>query len=91
MGTPLGETLAQLDQAPTLRDLSAYELLHGQGETSDPARQRLLALETLASQCEALAAMDFTFLFDPARDLFSTGFNIIERRRDNSFYDRGFA
>ncbi len=31
--------------------------------------------------------MDFTFLFDPARDLFSIGFNVTERRRDTSFYD----
>ncbi len=38
-------------------------------------------------QCEELAAMDFTYLFDSARDLFSIGFNVTERRRDNSFYD----
>jgi hypothetical protein len=56
-------------------------------EASDHARQRLLALETLAKQCDELAAMDFTFLFDPARDLFSIGFNVTERRRDASFYD----
>ncbi len=56
-------------------------------EASDRARQRLLTLETLAQQGVELAAMDFTFLFDPARDLFSTGFNVTERRRDTSFYD----
>jgi cyclic beta-1,2-glucan synthetase len=31
--------------------------------------------------------MDFTFLFDPARKLFSIGFNVTERRRDASYYD----
>ena len=56
-------------------------------EAGDHARQRLLALETLAKQCDELAAMDFTFLFDPARDLFSIGFNVTERRCDASFYD----
>ena len=56
-------------------------------EASDHARQRLLALENLARQCDELAAMDFTFLFDPARDLFSIGFNVTERRCDASFYD----
>jgi hypothetical protein len=56
-------------------------------EAGDHARQRLLALETLAAQSDEMAAMDFTFLFDPARDLFSTGFNVSERRCDNSFYD----
>jgi cellobiose phosphorylase len=56
-------------------------------EASDRARQRLLALETLAKQSDELAAMDFSFLFDPARDLFSIGFNVTERRCDPSFYD----
>ncbi len=56
-------------------------------EASDHARQRLLALETLARQSDELAAMDFTFLFNPERHLFSTGFNVTERRRDTSFYD----
>jgi cellobiose phosphorylase len=56
-------------------------------QAGDHARQRLLALETLARQSDELAAMDFTFLFDSARDLFSTGFNVTERRCDASFYD----
>jgi cellobiose phosphorylase len=56
-------------------------------EASTRARQRLLELESLATQCDALASMDFTFLFDPARDLFSIGFNVTERRCDTSFYD----
>jgi hypothetical protein len=38
------------------------------------ARERLRALEALAAQCDAFAAaMDFTFLLDPARELFTTG------------------
>jgi cyclic beta-1,2-glucan synthetase len=57
-------------------------------EASDRARQRLLALETLAKQSDELAAaMDFTFLFDSTRDLFSIGCNVTERRCDTSFYD----
>ena len=51
------------------------------------AGRRLRSLEALARQCDELAMMDFTFLFDPARDLFSIGFNVAERRLDNSFYD----
>ncbi len=115
----LGETFAQLDGAPTLREVSQFdhslcpviegvlgalpsepaahagdeerqalaELVRRLNEASDHARQRLLALETLARQCEKLAVMDFTFLLDKARDLFSTGFNVTERRSDTSFYD----
>jgi cyclic beta-1,2-glucan synthetase len=116
--TRLEEKLAQLDQTPTLREISQFdqslcplieaaledlpaepaqspagrraqltELLRGLREASDHARQRLLALETLARQSDELAAMDFTFLFDPARALFSVGFNVTERLRDTSYYD----
>ena len=56
-------------------------------EASDRARQRMLALETLARQSSEFAAMDFNFLFDPARKLFSIGYNVTERRLDASFYD----
>ena len=116
--TRLEEKLAQLDQAPTLREISQFdqslcplieaalqdlpaepaqsptgrrtqltELLRCLREASDHARQRLLALEALARQSDELAAMDFTFLFDPARALFSVGFNVTERRCDTSYYD----
>jgi cellobiose phosphorylase len=99
----LGEKLAQLDQPQTLRELANIEqslrpliedngpghaeLLRCLHEASERARQRLRALEALALQSEKMAAMDFTFLFDPARDLFSIGFNVSERRCDTSFYD----
>ena len=56
-------------------------------EASSRARQRILTLETLARQSNELADVDFTFLFDPARELFSVGFNVTERRYDASFYD----
>ena len=93
---------AQLDQALTLREVSRLdqslgplmeagdgdaELARCLREAGEHARQRLLALEALAKQCDELAAMDFAFLFNPARDLFSTGFNVTERRFDNGFYD----
>lgn len=56
-------------------------------EAGDRAGQRLLELEALAGLCDELAAMDFTFLFDPGRDLFTIGINVSESRRDASFYD----
>ena len=51
------------------------------------AAQRMQTLDVLAKQSDELAAMDFTFLFDSARDLFSIGFNVRENRPDNSYYD----
>ena len=94
----LEEKLIQLNQTPSLREVTTLEQTSGSlitepelarclREAGDHARQRLLVLETLALQCDELAAMDFTFLLDPARDLFCTGFNVTERRCDTSFYD----
>ncbi len=94
--------LGQLDQTPTLRELAKLDqslcalIEKGVGPTefsrsvregSEHARERLVALETLAIQSEGLAAMDFTLLFDRARDLFSIGYNVSERRCDASYYD----
>lgn len=56
-------------------------------ESCDRANQRLDSLEALAKQCDELAAMDFTFLFDSSRELFSVGFNVAAYRCDDSFYD----
>ncbi len=98
-----GENFAEPDEAFTLRELATCDqslaplsagevddagLARGLREAGERARQRLLTLEAVAAQCDGLAAaMDFTFLFDPARDLFSTGFNVSERRSDTGFYD----
>jgi cyclic beta-1,2-glucan synthetase len=57
------------------------------GEAAAHARARLLELETLARQCDGFAAMDFGLLFDSARNLFSIGLNVVDRRLDASFYD----
>ncbi len=98
----LEQQLAALDQAPTLRELAnlsksespppahesgAVEFARCLDEAGHHAQRRLLALENLAKECDALAGMDFAFLFDPARELFCTGFNVTERRRETGFYD----
>jgi cyclic beta-1,2-glucan synthetase len=117
--TRMSGKLAQLDQAPTLRQVSELEQslcplleqalqalsvepassrkpeeeaalaqwLRLVREGSSHASQRILALETLARHTAELAEMDFGFLFDPARELFSVGFNVTESRLDASFYD----
>lgn len=56
-------------------------------EAAKQAEQRLEELENLALQSDGMAAMDFTFLFNPSRELFSIGFNVPEGRLDASFYD----
>ena len=90
------ENFAHLFESPSLREISLVDQTAGPlvGPWSDylavasaRARDRLLALETLARQSDELAVMDFTFLFDQSRDLFSIGFNVSEGRRDSAFYD----
>ena len=82
--------MSQLDQTPgPLKEAMARstEWSRCLREASSHARQSLRVLEDLARQCDELAAMDFTFLYDPVRDLFSIGFNVAEYRCDASFYD----
>ena len=94
-------TLARLDAGLTLGALAAWAEPGDAPLTADEdaalarclhvaaerARERLLQLAALAEQSDAFAAMDFTFLFDPERNLFTTGFNVSERRHDTGFYD----
>ena len=90
--------IAPLSQMPTLRELANSELPtaptesavgppQGLRDAASRARERLVTIESFARRCEEMAAMDFTFLVDPARELFVTGFNVAERRCDTGFYD----
>ncbi len=45
------------------------------------------ALEALAVRCAEFARVDFDFLHDENRSLFTIGYNVTERRRDAGFYD----
>ena len=51
------------------------------------AQARVDELESLAQRCDALARMDFTVLYEPARELFSIGYNVGQHRLDTSCYD----
>jgi hypothetical protein len=51
------------------------------------ARTRIAAIEGLALQCDALARMDYDFLFDEKRHLLAIGYNVGEHRRDAGYYD----
>src|SRR5579864_9059581 len=65
-----------MDQLPTLRAIA-----------SQHARARIAAIEALALECSELAAMEYDFLYDKARNLLAIGYNVSERRRDASYYD----
>ena len=84
---PLIEELLQEGRqvSPVREELA--ELLPLLHEASDRAGARLRELDLLVQQSAELANMDFGFLFDPKRELFTIGFNVDENRSDASFYD----
>jgi cyclic beta-1,2-glucan synthetase len=102
LALPAAHSDGHPDAAPTLRECASLdqpgaialrpESRGGDhrrclGEAADHARERLVALETLAVKAEELAAMDFAFLFNASRDLFCTGFNVTDHRCEIGFYD----
>jgi cyclic beta-1,2-glucan synthetase len=78
---------AYLPQAQAANGSATAAVLNAIRIAEEHAVSRLLQLEALASQCDAFANMDFGFLFDPARKLFITGFNVGECRGDPGYYD----
>ncbi|NEX22798.1 cyclic beta 1-2 glucan synthetase [Thiorhodococcus mannitoliphagus] len=90
----------RLDGVPTLRELAGLGWGENKDdkdgkdfkdgaiyESSQRARERIAVLEGLAQQVGELAEMDYDFLFDETRQLMVIGYNVIERRRDGSYYD----
>jgi len=70
-----------LNSIPTLQEVAASPF------GGERAAERIRQIDRLARRCSELAAMDFTFLYDPARDLLSIGYNVTDRRCDSSYYD----
>jgi cyclic beta-1,2-glucan synthetase len=56
-------------------------------EGASHALERIRTLEMLADQCHETSNMDFRFLFDKARNLFSIGYNVSEHFLDKGYYD----
>ena len=54
---------------------------------AERAAGRLAAIEDLQDRCSELAEMDFTFLYDPSRNLLAIGYNLDTHRRDPGYYD----
>ncbi|MDX5936619.1 hypothetical protein SIL73_18370 [Acidithiobacillus thiooxidans] len=70
----------------TLAEL-AHGITTGTADAQAAAAERIRVIDQLVDRCRALAAMDFEFLYDPARDLLAIGYDVGERRRDPSCYD----
>lgn len=55
--------------------------------TRGRAAARIASIKRLSLQCDALAQMEYEFLFDETRRLLSIGYNATEQRRDSNYYD----
>lgn len=56
-------------------------------KASQRAGTRIAAINGLALQCDALARMEYDFLYDKTCHLLAIGYNVGERRLDSSYYD----
>ena len=75
-------TAATSTESTFLRELQG--LIAGAGRR---ATERMAAIKGLALLCDALARMDYDFLYDETRRLLAIGYNVSEHRRDASYYD----
>ncbi len=51
------------------------------------AGERVQSIASLVRQCDELAQMDFGFLYDHERHLFTIGYNVSDGREDPGYYD----
>jgi len=75
----------EIGDIPTLRELARLEL--ELPAANQRAGAMIAAIESLALDCGELAAMEYDFLFNKARNLLAIGYNVSDRRRDASYYD----
>ena len=71
-------------EIPTLRQLANLDTDNDAGRR---ARERIAAIQQLASQSGELARMEYDFLFDKECHLLTIGYNVGEHRRDTGYYD----
>ncbi len=69
---------------PTLREVAS---MPGDAPPSLHAQKLIAAANSLARQAGEFAELEYDFLFDHARQLLSIGYNVVEHRADQSYYD----
>lgn len=82
-------TTSLMDERDTAGALNGLQILTAKVRQAEQAADRTLAnLRSIALQCaEIVEEMDFGFLLDEQRKVFSIGFNLENEKLDNSFYD----
>ena len=80
--------LAALQDSDRNRGVQITVLTEALEKSAEQANALLSRFSSLANNCDVIAdEMDFSFLFDPERKLFTIGYNVSELRADDSFYD----
>ena len=76
-------------QADSYRGLQTLRqgLRQAAREAALAAQKELQQIASLTELCQQFSTMDFRFLFHPQRKLLAVGFNVTDRRRDESHYD----
>ena len=68
----------------TLREVASTP---GDAPSSLHAQKLIAAADSLARQAGEFAELEYDFLFDRARQLLTIGYNVVEHRADQSYYD----
>ncbi|MBA2539809.1 MAG: cyclic beta 1-2 glucan synthetase, partial [Deltaproteobacteria bacterium] len=97
--TPGGDLRRRLDDIPRLAETARLEAVLAPLLAADPkvaaavalgaerATLRLTELRDLAARAIELGDYDYEMLYDRSRHLLAIGYNIVDHRLDNSFYD----
>jgi cyclic beta-1,2-glucan synthetase len=81
------QPIQQVTAFPTIAELSDPPVGEA-GDGSLAAAMLVRRLQAIADRAQQLfREMDFTFLFDPTRKLFSIGFRVLDGTLDPSYYD----
>ena len=82
------------DHIPSLRDIArlrsgdwSLELQDRVALAQSRAGERMNLIAGLATQSDQFAQIEYLFLYDPNRHLLAVGYNVQDRRLDNSYYD----
>lgn len=80
--------LAALQDSDKTHSIQIAVLTEALEHSAEQANSLLRRFSSLANKCDVISdEMDFSFLFDPERKLFTIGYNVNELRADDSFYD----
>lgn len=81
-------TFEEMKKKATNEELELLEELSVRVQNaSREAGKRLESFADLIRQIDEFSRMDFTFLYDHSTNLISIGYNITDRKIDNSYYD----